>query len=98
MAVLRDVAHAHLGAVADGSFRDVLSVEQNFTAGYFFQSREALNELGLAVSIDTCDADNLAFSYIKGNIFDGVRFRAPCSVRSCALLLERCRPVLTAFC
>ena len=46
--------------------------EQNFTAGYFFQSREALNELGLAVSIDTCDADNLAFSYIKGNIFDGV--------------------------
>ena len=43
-----------------------------FTAGYFFQSREALNELGLAVSIDTCDADNLAFSYIKGNIFDGV--------------------------
>ena len=56
MAVLRDVAHAHLGAAADGSFRDVLSVEQNFTAGYFFQSREALNELGLAVSINTCDA------------------------------------------
>ena len=48
------------------------SVEQNFAAGYFFQSREALNELGLAVSIDTCDADNLAFSYIKGNIFNGV--------------------------
>ena len=72
MAVLRDVAHAHLGAVADGSFRDVLSVEQNFTAGYFFQSREALNELGLAVSIDTCDADNLAVFYIEGSIVDGV--------------------------
>lgn len=43
MAVLRDVVMPILEPVADGSFRDVLSVEQNFTAGYFFQSREALN-------------------------------------------------------
>ena len=50
MAILRDMAHAVLGALADGSVGDVLSIQRDRTAGDFFQTGQAVHQLGLTVA------------------------------------------------
>ena len=72
VAVFGDMAHAVLGALADGFTGDVLAVQRNGAAGQFFQAGQAVDELGLAVALNARQADDLAAVHLERNILDGV--------------------------
>ena len=70
--VLRDVAHAVLGALTDGLIGDVLTVQHDLAAADLFQTGQAVDKLGLAVALDACKADDLARVHLKRDIPDRV--------------------------
>ena len=77
MAILGNMAHAGLGALTDGSIRDVPALQPDRAAGRLFESQrlqtgEAVDELRLAVAVDTGDADDLAPAHLQGHVLDGV--------------------------
>ena len=65
VAVFGDMAHAVLGALADGFTGDVLAVQRNGAAGQFFQAGQAVDELGLAVALNARQADDLAAVHLN---------------------------------
>ena len=71
VAVFGNVAHV-LAAVADGGVRDVLAAEGDRAGGRLIKARQAVDELGLSVAVDTGDADDLARADREGNIIHGV--------------------------
>ena len=48
VAVLRDMAHAVLGALADGGMGNVLAIQRDLAVGQLFQTGQAVDKLGLA--------------------------------------------------
>ena len=50
VAVLRDVTHAVLGALADALVGDILAVQRKLAARQLAQAGQAVDELGLAVA------------------------------------------------
>ena len=74
MAILRDMAHAVLGALADGSVGDVLSIQRDRTAGDFFQTGQAVHQLGLTVALNTGKANDLTRANVKADIAHRIFF------------------------
>ena len=72
MAVLRDMAHAVLGALTDGLVGDVLAVQRDLAAADLFQTGQAVDELGLTVALDTGKTDDLTGVHLKRDIPDCV--------------------------
>ena len=72
MAVLGDVAHAEQALLADGQVRDVLPAHGDLTAAERLQTGQAVDQLRLAVAVDTGDADDLAAAHLKADVLDGV--------------------------
>ena len=70
--VLRDVAHAQQRPLADGGVGDVLPAEGDLAGHQGLQSRQAVDQLRLAVAVDAGDTDDLSRPDRKGDILDGV--------------------------
>ena len=72
VAVLRDMAHTRLAALADGGVGDVLAFQLDGTGGGLFQAGNAVDQFALAVAVDTGDADDLARADIEADAAHGV--------------------------
>ena len=72
MAILGNMAHAGLGALTDGCIRDVPALQPDRAAGRLFESRDAVDQLALAVAVNTGDADDLARADIEADAAHGV--------------------------
>ena len=72
VAVLRDMAHAVLGALADGGVGDVLAIQRDLAVGQLFQTGQAVDKLGLAVALNARQADDLTGVHLEGDILDGI--------------------------
>ena len=70
--VLRDMAHAVLGALADGGMGDVLAIQRDLAVGQLFQTGQAVDKLGLAVALNARQADDLTGVHLEGDILDGI--------------------------
>ena len=71
VAILGNVAHM-LAAVADGGVGNILAAERDRAGGRLVKTCQAVDKLGLAVAVDTGDADDLACAHIEGNVVHGV--------------------------
>ena len=69
--VLGDQAHV-LAPLGDGHFADILAAQNDGSAGERFQTAQAVDELRLAVAVDTGDADDLARADIQADVVDRV--------------------------
>src|SRR5699024_6526608 len=72
VAVLRNMAHAGLGTLPDGGVGDVLAAQADMTAGGLFQTGDAVDQLTLAVALDTGNAEDLPCMDLEGHALDGV--------------------------
>ena len=63
--VFGDVAEAHGAALADGHVRDVAAQELDLAGRDGFESRQAVDEFGLAVALDAREADDLAAMHLS---------------------------------
>ena len=70
--VLRNVAHAQKRALADGKMRDIVAAELDVSGLHRLKSGDAVDELGLAVAVNTGDADDLARVHVERHTLDGV--------------------------
>ena len=66
------MAHAVLGALADALTGDVLAVQQDLAAVDLFEAGQAIDELGLAVALDTGQADDLPGVDLERDVPDGI--------------------------
>ena len=69
--VLGNVAHV-LAPAADGGMGDVLAAQLHGAAGDLIQARQALDELRLAVAVDTGDAHDLSGPDLQAHVVNGV--------------------------
>ena len=72
VAILRNVAHAQLGALTNGGACDILPFQGDGTGGGFFKTGQTINQLGLAVPLDAGNADDLPGAHLKIHALDGV--------------------------
>ena len=72
VAVLRDVAHTGLAALADGGIRDVPALEPDGAGRGLFEARNTVDQLALAVAVDTGNADDLARTDVEADAADGI--------------------------
>ena len=72
VAVLRDVAHTGLAALADGGIRDVPALESDGAGRGLFEARNTVDQLALAVAVDTGNADDLARADVEADAADGI--------------------------
>ena len=72
VAVLRDVAHAQQRPLPDGGAGDVLAAERNLAGLQGLQARQAVDQLRLAVAVNTGNADNLSRPDRKGDILHSI--------------------------
>ena len=70
--ILRDMADAAEIPLVDAHLGQVLAVQGNGAGGHLFQTGQAVNQLRLAVAVDTGDADDLPLPYLEGNVLDRV--------------------------
>ena len=66
------MAHAVLGALADGGMGDVLAIQRDLAIGQLFQTGQAVDKLGLAVALNARQADVLTGVHLEGDILDGI--------------------------
>ena len=72
VAVLRDVTHSVLGALADALVGDILAVQRKLAARHLAQAGQAVDELGLAVALDARQTDDLACVHLEGHVLHHV--------------------------
>ena len=72
VAVLRDVAHTGFAALADGAFVMSLPSEGDGAGRGFFEARNTVDQLALAVAVDTGNADDLARADVEADAADGI--------------------------
>ena len=72
MTVLGDVGHAQQAALADGGVGDVVAAEADLAGGQGLQTRQAVDELRLAVAVDAGETDDLAAADLEAHVLDGV--------------------------
>ena len=68
MPVFRDMAHARLGTIPNGSMGDILTAEGNGSACDILKASQSLDKLTLSITINTGDTDDLATAYIERNV------------------------------
>ena len=72
VAVLRDVGHPLLAALADGRLGNVGAVQGDRSGAYFFQAGEGIDKFRLAVAFDTGQADDLPFPDLQAGVLHSV--------------------------
>ena len=72
VAVLRNVAHAQQRPLPDGGAGDVLAAERDLAGLQGLQARQAVDQLRLAVAVNTGNADNLSRPDRKGDILHSI--------------------------
>ena len=72
MAILRNVGHAHGVAVTDAGMGNILAAQVDLTAYQRLQTGQTVDELRLAVAVDTGETDDLAPAHLQGHVLDGV--------------------------
>ena len=72
VAVLRDVTHAVLGALADALVGDILAVQRKLAARQLAQAGQTVDELGLAVALDARQTNDLACVHLEGHVLHHV--------------------------
>ena len=72
MTILRDVAHAEDGTLADLHIRDILTAQRDRALFHRFEAGQAVDELRLAVSVDAGDTDDLALAHVERDLLEGV--------------------------
>ena len=77
VAVFGNVAHAKQRALADGGIGNVLAAEVNAAAFQGLQTGNAVDQLGLAVAVDTGNTNDFACPNLEGNIVDRVFLAEP---------------------
>ena len=70
--VLGDVAHTAGEPLANGQMGDIGAVHHDFAALEGLQTGQAVDQLRLAVAVDTGDTDDFAPADLEGHIVDGV--------------------------
>ena len=72
VSILGNVAHARVAAVANGRVGDVVAAEGDLAAGGLFKPRQGVDQIGLAVAVDACDAYDLARARGERNVLHSV--------------------------
>ena len=74
MPILRDMAHTCHRPLTDRGIGDVFSIHGNASAFQRLQTGQSIDQFRLAVSVDSCNADDLSFPHLEIHILDCVFF------------------------
>ena len=74
MPILRNMAHAHDGALADGGVGDVLAEHLHLACAQRFKTRNPVNKLRLTVAVYARNADDFTGTNIEADVFDRKMF------------------------
>ncbi|MPM70392.1 hypothetical protein SDC9_117347 [bioreactor metagenome] len=72
--VFRNVAHAELASLANGSHCNVMPQKGDMAAAQLFKARKSGHKFALAIPFNSGKADDFPLTYLQRNVFDSIVF------------------------